>query len=66
MQQLNRATRWATHGIPNEARAHPHFDAKRRFSIVHNGIIENYPQLKTEFVNEGFVSFSNDVRLSFI
>ena len=51
----NRAYTLEHHGIPNEVNAHPHFDAKRRFSIVHNGIIENYLQLKTELVNEGFL-----------
>ena len=48
-------TRWATHGIANEVNSHPHFDAKRRFAIVHNGIIENYLSLKSELIKEGFL-----------
>ncbi len=51
-------TRWATHGKPSDKNAHPHFDCTKRFSIVHNGIIENYSELKTELENTGhqFVS----------
>lgn len=51
-------TRWATHGEPNNKNAHPHFSFKRKISIVHNGIIENYGSLKTELQNKGceFVS----------
>lgn len=62
-------TRWATHGAPSDRNAHPHFSNSKHIAMIHNGIIENYGQLKADLSAKGYIFYSDtdsEVLVNFI
>jgi len=56
-------TRWATHGIPNKINSHPHKSSTDSFYIVHNGVIDNYLELKQEYLPESVFESDTDTEV---